>query len=139
MDSGRDSSGYLLLIGSVLAAAVVYAVLVPRHAGGGDASRALLYIVVGWVPFTLTFYAIGRLFSSPSALPSMQAADAGLALFLVSLLLSLGLEAWGVPPEVLPEGYVLQAIGIFVGLALFGWAIGRRSKAITQHARETPR
>jgi uncharacterized membrane protein YczE len=63
----------------------------------------------------------------------MQTADAGLGLFLVSFLLSLGLDAWGFTPERLPEAHALQAIGIFVGLALFGWGIGRRSKAIAQY------
>ncbi|WP_394741926.1 hypothetical protein [Natronococcus roseus] len=134
MDSSSDSSALLLLAGSLLAVAFVYGVLVPSDVLGGDGSQVVLYVVVGWVPFTLVFYALGRGFSSPEALPSMRSADAGLALVLVLLLLSLGLEAWGISPEQLPEAYVLQAVGIFVGLALFGWGIGRRSRAIGHRA-----
>jgi hypothetical protein len=134
MDSRTDSSPLLLLVTSAIAVGLVYVVLVPREILDGDGSRTLLYVVIGWLPFTLTWYAIGRGFSSPSSLPSMRTADAGLGLVLVLLLLSLGLEAWGIPPEELPEAYVLQAIGIFVGLALFGWGIGRRSRAISQRA-----
>ncbi|MDG5818077.1 hypothetical protein [Natronococcus sp. A-GB7] len=130
MDSRSDSGARLLLVASLIAVGFVYGVLVPRDVLAGDGSRAVLYVVGGWVPFTLVFYALGRGFSSPEALPSMRSADAGLGLVLVLLLLSLGLEAWGVPPEELPEAYVLQAIGIFLGLALFGWGIGRRSRAI---------
>ncbi|ELY66508.1 hypothetical protein [Natronococcus jeotgali] len=131
MDSRSDPGATLLLVVSLLAVALVYGVLVPGDVLG-DGSRTVLYVVVGWVPFTLVFYALGRGFSSPDALPSMRSADAGLALVLVSLLVSLGLETLGLSPEQLPEAYVLQAIGIFVGLALFGWGIGRRSRAIGQ-------
>ncbi|MFU8868042.1 hypothetical protein [Natronococcus sp.] len=134
MNSRSDSSARLLLVVSAIAVVLVYGVLVPRDVLAGDGSRAVLYVVGGWVPFTLVFYALGRSFSSPEALPSMRSADAGLGLVLVLLLLSLGLEAWGVPPEELPEAYVLQAIGIFLGLALFGWGIGRRSRAIGRQA-----
>lgn len=131
MDSRSDPGALLLLIVSLLAVALVYGVLVPGDVLD-DGSRTVLYVAVGWVPFTLVFYALGRGFSSPEALPSMRSADAGLALVLVSLLVSLGLETLGLSPEQLPEAYVLQAIGIFVGLALFGWGIGRRSRAIGQ-------
>lgn len=131
MDSRSDPGAPLLLIVSLLAVALVYGVLVPGDVLD-DGSRTVLYVAVGWVPFTLVFYALGRGFSSPEALPSMRSADAGLALVLVSLLVSLGLETLGLSPEQLPEAYVLQAIGIFVGLALFGWGIGRRSRAIGQ-------
>lgn len=133
MDSRSDPSAPLLLVVSLLAVALVYGVLVPGDVLD-DGSRTVLYVVVGWVPFTLVFYALGRGFSSPEALPSMRSADAGLALVLVSLLVSLGLETLGLSPEQLPEAYVLQAIGIFVGLALFGWGIGRRSRAIGQRS-----
>lgn len=128
--------GYLVLAGCVLVAAIVYFVLVPRYVSTGQDSRALLYLVLGWVPYTVAFYAIGRLFSSPERLPNMRAADAGLALFLILLLLSLGLDSWGFSPERVPEAHVLQAIGIFAGLALFGWGLGRRSHALSKIERE---
>lgn len=133
MVSRWRSRNSLLLAGYALVTVSIYFVLVPYFALAGNGSRALRYLVVGWVPYTLFFYAAGRFFSSPTDLPNMRAADVGLGLFLVLLLLSLGLEAWGFTPEAIPEAHVLQAIGIFVGLALFGWSIGRRSKAITQH------
>ncbi|AFZ71930.1 hypothetical protein [Natronobacterium gregoryi] len=120
----------LLLAGCVIVAAVVYLVSIPRHVQAGQHSRAVLYLGIGWLPYTGAFYAAARLFSSPAALPNMRAADIGLGLFLLSLLLSLGLDAWGFSPEQIPTAHLLQAIGIFVGLALFGWGIGRRSKSI---------
>lgn len=132
MTEHRSTGAYLLLAGCVLATAVVYLALVPRYGLAGDRSRVVLYVVVGWVPYTLSFYVLGRLFSSPERLPNMRSADAGLVLVLVSLSLSLGLEAWGFSPELVPIAHVLQATGMFVGLALFGWGIGRRSNALAQ-------
>ena len=137
MASRRARTDTIVLIASVLAALVVYGWLVPRHLMTGTWSRAVLYLVVGWVPYTLAFYAAGRGRAATTRLPSMRAADIGLALFLVALLLSLGLEAWGFTPERVPTAHVLQAIGIFVGLALFGWGIGRRSAAISTLRRDT--
>ncbi|WP_176393279.1 hypothetical protein [Natronolimnobius baerhuensis] len=133
----RRTSGLVLLAGAVLATVVVYAGLVPRYALTDEPARALLTLVGGWVPYTLVFYLLGRFYSSPSSLPSMRTADLGLGAVLIFLLLSLGLEAWGFTPERIPEAHLVQAIGIFTGLALFGWGIGRRSKAITDVA-ETP-
>lgn len=125
-----DRSLSLLLVACVIVTAVVYLVSVPRYVLAGDYSRGVLYLGIGWLPYTCTFYAIGRLYSSPETLPNMRAADVGLALFLISLLLSLGLDAWGLSPERVPAAHALQAVGIFAGLAFFGWGIGRRSKAI---------
>ncbi|SDQ56598.1 hypothetical protein [Natronobacterium texcoconense] len=121
----------LLLAGCILVAAIVYLVFVPRYVLADQHSRAVLYLGIGWLPYTGAFYAAARLFSSPEALPNMRAADVGLGLFLVSLLLSLGLDAWGFAPELVPAAHALQAIGVFAGLALFGWGIGRRSKAMS--------
>ncbi|EMA37345.1 hypothetical protein [Halobiforma nitratireducens] len=128
MDARRR--GTILLVGCTLVTAAIYVVLVPRLVLEGARSRALLYVGIGWVPYTCLCYALGRLFSTPETLPNMRAADVGLGLFLVALLLSLGLDAWGFTPEAVPEAHVLQAIGVFVGLALFGWGLGRRSKAL---------
>lgn len=131
--NGHRRPGYLLLVAAVLATAVTYLGLVPRHLSS-HAEQAVLYLVVGWVPYTISWYLLGRLFSAPTALPSMRAADVGLGIALVALLLSLGLDAWGFTPAAVPIAHVLQAIGIFAGLALFGWGIGRRSKALTRDA-----
>lgn len=130
MDLSRDRAISLVLLGSVVATIGIYGIFIPRLLSLGDGGRALLYLVVGWVPYTLAFYAIGRFSSSPETLPSMRPADVGLGLFLVSLLISLGLDRWGFSPELVPVGHVVQAVGIYVGLALFGWGIGRRSVAI---------
>ena len=130
MSQERDTGGYLLLAGGVIVVIAVYLVLVPQRVVSGELSQAIGYLVVGWVPYTLVFYALGRLFSSPEKLPNMRAADTGLGLFLVSLLISLGLDTVGISPERFPEGHAVQMIGIFVGLALFGWGVGRRSRAI---------
>ncbi|ADD07273.1 uncharacterized protein Nmag_3731 (plasmid) [Natrialba magadii ATCC 43099] len=135
MDSSTNTKSgsvltYLVLGGCAIVAALVYLGLVPQAALTGNESRAILYLVLGWVPYTIVFYGIGRLFTSPEQLPNMRAADIGLATFLLLLLLSLGLDAWGFTPEQVPEAHVLQAVGIFLGLALFGWGLGRRSNAI---------
>ncbi|NGM69150.1 hypothetical protein G6M89_09035 [Natronolimnobius sp. AArcel1] len=131
MTERRRTLGMGLLAGALVATVVIYAGLVPTAARGDEPARALLYLVGGWLPYTLVFYLLGRFFSSPSTLPSMRTADLGLGAVVILLLLSLGLEAWGATPERIPEAHIIQAIGIFVGLALFGWGLGRRSKAIT--------
>ncbi|AEH39372.1 hypothetical protein [Halopiger xanaduensis] len=133
MSDDRHPGGYILLVGAVLATAITYLGLVPRHFSTNP-ERAVLYLVVGWVPYTILFYLLGRLFSSPAALPSMRAADVGLGVALVALLLSLGLDAWGFTPAVVPVAHLFQAVAIYAGLALFGWGIGRRSKALTRRA-----
>lgn len=118
------------LVGSVLAAAAVYLVVVPRLIATGDGGRALIYLVIGWFPYTLAFYLLGRLGRAPEGLPNMRLADYGLPLFLFSLLASIGLDRWGLTPERVPEMHLPQAIGVFVGLAMFGWGLGHRSAAI---------
>lgn len=129
MDTGRRRQ-WILLVGCLFVTATIYLGLIPRLVLEGDHSRVVRYVGIGWVPYTCLFYVVGRLFSAPESLPNMRAADAGLGLFLVALLLSLGLDAWGFTPEAVPAAHALQAIAAFVGLALFGWGLGRRSKAI---------
>lgn len=104
MDSSTNTKSgsvltYLVLGGCAIVAALVYLGLVPQAALTGNESRAILYLVLGWVPYTIVFYGIGRLFTSPEQLPNMRAADIGLATFLLLLLLSLGLDAWGFDPS----------------------------------------
>lgn len=118
------------LVGSVVAAAAVYLVVVPRLITTGDTGRALVYLVLGWIPYTLAFYVVGRLGRAPEGLPNMRLADYGLPVFLFSLLASIGLDRWGLTPERFPEMHLLQAAGVFVGLAMFGWGMGHRSSAI---------
>ncbi|ARS90968.1 hypothetical protein [Natrarchaeobaculum aegyptiacum] len=130
MTNDRDWVGLLLLAAAVLATGIVYLWLVPRSVSAGEDTLAIRYLVVGWIPYVLAWYLLGRRYTSPEALPNMRTADAGLALVLVSLLLSLGLDAWGFTPEQVPGAHALQAIAIFVGLALLGWGLGRRSSAL---------
>ncbi|RQG95507.1 hypothetical protein [Natrarchaeobius chitinivorans] len=130
MIPNRRTGVYLLLVGAVLA--TITSLGFAARQTPSDPDRAVLYLAIGWIPYTVTFYLLGRLFSSPGALPSMRAADIGLGIALVSLLLSLGLDAWGFTPAAVPIVHVPQAIGIYAGLALFGWGIGRRSNALTR-------
>ena len=134
MTRRRELTLTLLLVGCVGGVAAIYLLVVPRHVAAGNTGRTLAYIAVGWVPYALCFYAAGRLLSAPEELPSMRFADVGLALFLVSLLVSLGLDTLGFGPELVPVGHVLPAIGVYVGLALLGWGLGRRSRAIERFA-----
>ena len=93
-----------------------------------------LLLVAGWATYTLAFYALGRLQPGARELPSMRVSDLGIALFLVSLLLALGIDTLGFTPAVIAEAYVLPAVGVYTGLALFGWSIGRRTEAINEIA-----
>lgn len=89
-----------------------------------------LALVAGWFTFALAFYALARLRADTRELPSMRLADIGIALFLLSVLLALGLDTMGFTPRLVLEAYVLPALGVYVGLALLGWSLGRRTEAI---------
>lgn len=132
MAPNRETTYNLVLLASAAATVAIYLALVPQRMAAGDTGRALLYLVIGWVPYTGFFYVLGRRVTPPEGLPNMRPAEIGLALVLVSLLVSLGFDRWGATPERLPEAHVLQAVGIFAGLALLGWGLGHRSAAIDQ-------
>ena len=132
MTAARSRPLLVVLFGSAAAVTLLlHLSLVPRYFPD-DAFMTGLVLVAGWITYTLAFYAVGRLGSDPdpARFPSMRLADVGIALFLVSVLLALGLEAFGFPPEAILEAYVPLAIGVYVGLALLGWSIGRRTEAI---------
>lgn len=134
MATNRNSALLSLLLGSAaLVTGIVHLLFVPRHFPD-DPLQATPYLLLGWVTFTTTFYAVGRLFSTPASLPSMRAGDVGAALFLVSLLFAGALDSFGFTPAAVIEAYVLPAVGIYVGLALVGWSIGRRTEAINRIA-----
>lgn len=134
MASVRDAPALYLLLGStLLVTGVVHVVFLPAYFPT-RIPVAIPFLLVGWGSFGLAFYAMGRLFSSPGPLPEMGAADAGLALVLFSLLLAGGLDFFGFPPELVLEAYVLPAVGLYTGLALSGWSIGKRTKAINRMA-----
>ena len=126
---------YLVLGVAVLVTVVVHVSVLPDYFPD-DATRAAPFLLIGWFTFGVAFYAMGRLFSTPGSLPSMRGADVGTALFLVSLLVAGGLDALGFTPEVVLVAYVLPAIGIYAGLALLGWAVGKRTNAINRMVHE---
>ena len=134
MPAERREWLFVLLGSAALVTIVIHAVFVPRYFPE-DVFRTSLYLVAGWTSYTLAFYAIGRLVSDPGELPSMRTADVGTVLFLVSLLLALFLDSLGFTPQTVPVAYVLPGIGAYAGLALVGWSIGQRSKAINRIAR----
>lgn len=131
----RSPSVTLLLVGSLLVTVVLHVAVIPRYFPG-TAFGSVPALTAGWATFALVWYAAGRRFSNPTGLPSMRAADIGVGLLLLSLLVSGMLDALGFPPERVLVAYVLPGIGVYVGLALIGWAIGRRTTAINRIANE---
>lgn len=134
------TSGDRLLLGLLLVAAAAGTLLVhlrylPRQYPEGFTSL-LPSLVVGWVSFGLVFYALGRLSATPEGLPSMRSADLGVALFLGSVVVSGLLDASGLTVEAAPLVHALPAVGVYVGLALAGWGIGRRTALINRLTRE---
>ena len=136
MAADSDSPILYLLLGiAVLVTAVVHLEFIPAYFPD-DPARAAPFLVVGWFTFGVAFYAMGRLFSTPGSLPSMRGGDVGTALFLLSLLAAAGLDTLGFTPDTILVAYVPPAIGIYAGLALLGWAVGKRTKAINRMAHE---
>ncbi|ELY47537.1 hypothetical protein [Natronorubrum sulfidifaciens] len=129
MSSDRRPLLFVLFGSALLVTLVIHLSFVPRYFPE-EVFMTGLALVAGWVTYALVFYAAGRLRSNPQELPSMRTADIGIALFLVSLLLGAALDAFGFTPEAILEAYVVPALGIYVGLALLGWSIGRRTEAI---------
>lgn len=108
----------------------------PRH--GFDVSLAAIPIAVaGWLSFTLVFYALGRILSDPPALPSTRGGDIGVALVVLSLLLASGLSNYGFVPRAVPWLYVVLAIALYAGLALVGWSLGQRTRAVNRLVEES--
>lgn len=129
--AAEDRDGLLLamLVLSTVATLLVHAVFVPRHLPE-EFVLALPYLVVGWAGYALSFYSLGRLISSPSAMPNMRAVDAGIAVFLGSVILSGILDTAGFAVGRFPLAHVPSAVGVYVGLALAGWGLGERAKVI---------
>ena len=124
----------VLLASALLVTLLIHLSVVPRYFPD-DVFATGLALVAGWLTYTVAFYALGRLGAAPRELPRMRVADIGIALFLVSVLLALGLDAFGLTPEVIRRAYVVPAVGVYVGLALLGWSIGRRTEAINEIVR----
>ncbi|WP_290819222.1 hypothetical protein [Halovivax sp.] len=134
MESSQSRAGLVaLLVMAALATLLVHAVYVPRHFPG-EYFRAIPYLIVGWVAYTVVFYAVGRLVAEPPDLPSMRSGDIGVALVLGTLLVALVLDTGGLSPRLVPEAYGLLAIVLYAGLALVGWSMGQRTRAINRIA-----
>lgn len=130
--TGRTFPAILVVL-AVAATALLHVVYVRRHLPE-DLLAALPYVVAGWASFALAFYALGRLLSSPSDVPSMRAADVGAGLFLSSLVLAGILDAAGFTVSSAPSIHAVPAAGTYLGLALAGWGIGERTKVINRLA-----
>ena len=134
MDATRDSRTlYVVLATASLATLLLHAFFVPRHFAA-EPTLAYTYLAAGWGTYTIAWYTVGRLVSTPQSLPGMRAADVGVSLLLVSVLASGALASWGVTPATAVEVYLVLATGVYVGLGLTGFALGRRTNAITRLA-----
>ncbi len=130
-DDRSRSTLFLLLASATFVTSLIHIRYVPEHFPDNP-GRVAPFLVAGWLTYALVFYALGRLLSTPAALPSMRGGDVGAALFLLSLLAAAGLDTLGFSPELVPTAYTLPAIGIYSGLALVGWSIGKRTRAINR-------
>ncbi|WP_254525102.1 hypothetical protein [Natrinema caseinilyticum] len=135
MNGDRRPLLYVLLGSALLVTLVLHIVFVPRYLPG-DVLLTVLTLGAGWITYTLVFYALGRAGAEHDReeFPSMRFADIGIALLLVSLLIMLAFDAIGIPLEGIVGIYALPAIGVYAGLALLGWSIGRRTEAINEIA-----
>ncbi len=134
MNSDRRLPLFGLLGSALLVTLVLHLLFVPRYLPG-DVLLTVLTLGAGWVTYTLVFYALGRVGAAPhQEFPTMRFADIGIAVLLVSLLILLVFDAVGIPLEGIVGIYALPAFGIYIGLALIGWSIGRRTEAINEIA-----
>ena len=127
----------VVLLGSAsLVTGILHLSFVPRYLPD-DVLLTVLTLGAGWATYTLVFYALARVVASPAGqgFPSMRAADLGIAVLLVSLLVLLTFDSVGIPFSGIGGVYTVPALGIYVGLALIGWSIGRRTEAINEMAR----
>lgn len=122
----------IVLVVAIGATLLAYLGLLQRIIESGVDDRAITYLIIGWIPFGVACYAIGRRFSAPESAPSMRPIDLGGFLAIVSIIVSLGFDLLGFPPTAVPAGHILQAIGVFVGIGLFSWGLGRRSAALNR-------
>jgi len=136
MSDDRRPLLVVLLGSALLVTGALHLSFLPRYLPD-DVLLTVLTLGAGWVTYTLVFYALGRVVAAPAGqeFPNMRSADLGIAVLLVSLLLLLALDSVGVPLEGVVGVYALPALGIYVGLALIGWSIGRRTEAINEIAR----
>ncbi|WP_254862976.1 hypothetical protein [Halovivax gelatinilyticus] len=132
METDRPSVELVVLLAlGVVTTVVIHGIYVPQF-GPDEYIAVLPYLVAGWIAFTASFYAIARLVSEPADLPSMRGADIGVTLVLLSLLLAGALGNYGFTPRAVPTVYVALGIGLYIGLALIGWSLGQRTRAVNR-------
>ncbi|WP_247728779.1 hypothetical protein [Halovivax limisalsi] len=122
---------WLLLVVGLVGTLFTHLRYLPRY--GLDVSLdGLPVVVTGWLSFTLLFYALGRVLSDPPELPSMRGADIGVGLVVLALLFAGGLSNYGFTPRGVPGVYVAIGVGFYAGLALVGWSLGQRTRAVNR-------
>jgi len=135
------SGSKALLVGICVTAAAVavltHVVYLPRYLPG-EFTRGLPYLALGWVSYGLVFYSLARLrpVDSATGMPTMRAADIGIALFLSSVVLSGFLDTAGLTLSGAAAFHVLPAVGVYLGLALAGWGFGTRTRTVNEIAAE---
>jgi hypothetical protein len=128
-NSTRSLVGICII--AFVATGLIHAIYMPRYLPA-EFTRGLPYLVVGWASFGIVFYSLGRLrpIEDSSRMPNMRASDIGLALFLLSIVLSGLLDTAGIRLAEATALHLPAAIGVYVGLALIGWGFGRRTRVI---------
>lgn len=134
MATDRPDIGlWLLLAIGVGGTLLTHLVYLPRY-GVAVPLRGVPAVIAGWISVVTVFYVLGRLFSDPPALPSMRGGDVGVALVLLALLAAAGLSNYGFVPTAVPLLYVGLGVVLYVGLALVGWSLGQRTRAVNRIA-----
>ncbi|MFQ3318327.1 MAG: hypothetical protein ACI8UR_000836 [Natronomonas sp.] len=126
---------FALFIAAAASTAIIHFVYLPRYVPDSFIT-ALPFLVVGWAGYGLAFYALGRLFASPSDVPNLRAADTGVALVLVAVVISGILNTAGLPVRTAPIAHLLPTLGVYVGLALAGWGFGKRTTVVNRLTNE---
>jgi len=134
-DDDRLWVGPLLVIAAI-ATVSLHVFYVPRYFPERLA-LAMPVLLVGWLTYCLVFYLLGRLVAPSQLLPNMRAIDVGLGLVLLSVVLIGLFDTAGVSIRTFTLGHLLLAPGIYVGLALLGWGLGRRTAAVNRIAART--
>lgn len=135
------SGSKALLVGICVTAAAVtvltHLVYLPQYVPARF-TRGLPYLALGWVSYGLVFYSLARLrpVESVGGMPTMRAADTGIALFLFSVVLSGLLDTAGLTLAEAGAFHVLPAVGVYLGLALAGWGFGTRTRTVNEIAAE---
>lgn len=132
MATDRPDTALWLLLGVALVGTLFTHVRYLPQYGLEVSLDGLPIVGTGWLSFALVFYALGRVLSDPPDLPSMRGADIGIGLVVVALLLAGGLSNYGFSPRAIPGVYVSLVVVFYGGLALVGWSLGQRTRAVNR-------